>query len=60
VFLFSVQHLSEIFPISRGIHQDIPQMCIGVYVKYPLFLSSFNETLIFSIYFRKVLKYQIS
>ena len=33
----------------------------GRYVKYPLFLLDFNETLIFSAEFRKkILKYQIS
>jgi len=32
----------------------------GLHVKCPLFLSDFNETLIFYTYFRKVLKYEIS
>ena len=36
------------------------QMYIVRHVKHPLFLSEFYETLIFSTYFRKILKYQIS
>ena len=35
-------------------------MYIGLHVKYPLFLSDFNETRIFSTVFRKILKCQIS
>jgi len=35
-------------------------MYIGFHVNYPLCLSSFNENLIFSTYFRKSLKYQVS
>jgi len=35
-------------------------MYIGLHVKYPLFLSEFNEILNFATEFRKILKYQIS
>jgi len=35
-------------------------MYSGLHVKYPLFLSSFNETWIFWTDFWKILKYQIS
>jgi len=35
-------------------------MYIGVHVKYLLFLSDFDETRIFSTYFRSIPKYQIS
>ena len=35
-------------------------MHISLHVKYPLFFSGFNENLIFSTDFRKLLKHQIS
>ena len=35
-------------------------MCIGRNVKYPLLLSDFHETGIFSTDFRKIFKYKIS
>ena len=38
----------------------IKKIWIGLHVKYPLFLSDFNESLISSIDIRKVLLYYIS
>jgi len=35
-------------------------MFVDLLVNYPLFLSDFNETYIFSPDFRRILKYQIS
>jgi len=35
-------------------------MYIGLQVKYPSFLSDFNETGIFSIHIQKILNYQMS
>ena len=35
-------------------------MYIGLHVKYPLFLSYFNEASILSTEFRKILRYQMS
>jgi len=34
-------------------------MYVGLHIKYPLFLSHFNEILIFSSNARKISKYQI-
>jgi len=36
------------------------KMCIGLHVKYTLFLSDFNDTLTFWADFRKIFKFQIS
>jgi hypothetical protein len=47
------------FPILRRIQRDIfIHTCL--HIKYPLFLSDFGETWIFSTYFPKILKYQIA
>jgi len=59
VFWFSLQLLSQTFLILRT-ERDMIEMCIGLHVKYPLFLSDFNETRIFSTDFRKIFKHQIS
>jgi hypothetical protein len=32
----------------------------SLHVQYPLFLSDFHESLVFSKYFRKIIKYKIS
>ena len=52
--------LSEIFLILRRNEWDMIKMCIGLHLKYPLFLSDFNENWIFSTDFWKIHKYQIS
>jgi hypothetical protein len=43
VFWFSVQLLSETFLILRRI-EILSKMCVGLHLKYPLFVSDFNET----------------
>jgi len=60
VFWFSLQILSETFFILKRNERDMIKMYIGLHVKYPLFLFSFNETWIFSTDFREILKYKIS
>ena len=59
VFWLPLQLSCETFLILRRIKWDRSKMYIGIYVKYPLFSSDFNETCIFSTDFRKILKYQI-
>ena len=60
VFWVSLQLLFETFLILRRIQRDIVIMWKHLQVKYPLFLSDFNEAQIFVTDFRKSLKYQIS
>jgi hypothetical protein len=45
-FKFSLQFLSEAFLILKTF-SEISQTYVGNHVKYPLFLSDFNDTLIF-------------
>jgi ribosomal protein L5 len=44
VFLYSLKLISEIFLVLRRTERDTIKMCIGLHVKYRLFLSDFNET----------------
>ena len=53
MFWFFLHLLSEIFLILRRTERDVVKMYIGVHVKYPLFLSDFNATWIFSTDFSK-------
>jgi len=58
VLIFSTV-LSETSLILRSTEGDIVITCTDLQVKYPLFLSGFNETWILSTEFWKVLKCQI-
>ena len=53
VFWFSIQLLFEIFPILKRILRDVVINVKMSSYKYPLFLSDFNKTWIFSTNFRK-------
>ena len=59
VFWFSLQLLFHTFLILRITQRDIVINVKSLRVKYPLFLSDFNETWIFWADFRKINKYQI-
>jgi hypothetical protein len=50
VFRFSLQLLSETFFILGRTERDMIKLCIGLHVKYPLFLLDFIETRIFEKY----------
>jgi hypothetical protein len=48
------------FSLYEEFSEILSQMYTGFHVKYPLFLSEFNKTQIFSTYFQKNRKYKIS
>ena len=56
VYSFSQKHLS----FWEELSEILSKMFVRHRVKYPLFLSDLSETWIFSIYFRKLFKYNIS
>jgi len=58
VLIFST-NLSETFIIPRRIQQGIIIRYIYNHVNYPLLLPNFNESWIFLMDFKKILKYQI-
>jgi hypothetical protein len=47
VFWISIQSLSEKLLILSRNERDMKKMYIDLHVKYPLFLSDFNESWIF-------------
>jgi len=59
-FWFFLQLLSETFFSLRRIQWDLIVNLRSVHVKYPSFLSDFNETWIFLTDFRKIHIYKIS
>jgi hypothetical protein len=59
-FDFLYKFCLKYFSISEGFCEILSQMCIHLQVKYPLFLSHFNHTWIFSNDSQKIFKYQMS
>jgi hypothetical protein len=55
----SMTFVWNIFNSKKDLGDMWWKMLIGLHAQYPLFLSSFNETWIFSMDFLKILKYQI-
>jgi hypothetical protein len=60
IFRFSLQLLSEVFLILRGIQRDTAMNVHRFSCNVPVILRDFHVTWIFSTNFRKILKYQLS
>jgi len=59
VFVSSITFVRNISHSKNKWAKYDQKMCIALPVKYLIFLSDFNKTLIFSTCFRKILKYNI-
>jgi hypothetical protein len=60
VFQFSLHLLSKHFSFKKESSKILSQMYTHLHAKYPILLSDFNETSIFLIDVRAILKYPIS
>ena len=60
VLIFSTTFVWNISHSKKNSPRKLCKIYIGLHVQYPLLLSEGNETWIFSMYFQKILKYQIS
>ena len=60
VFIFSTTFVWKLSHYKKKWARYDQKCMIGLHVKYPLFLSDFNENWLFLTHFQKILKYQTS
>jgi len=60
VSIFCTRFFLNHFLFQEELSEIWSKMFRGIHVKYPLFLSDFNETWIFEADFRKMLEHNIS